>query len=130
MFTINQIKKAHAKVQSGADFPKYIQELMQLGVICYDAYVRDGRSIYFGKNDFSIASEAKYADLTVAEISDTEKFKYCIKIHQQGQTNYPTFCNDAAETGVEKWTVDMLEMTCTYYDKAGNKMVVENIPLP
>lgn len=130
MFTIDQIKEAHAKVQSGADFPRYVQELIQLGIIRYDNYVNDGHSIYFGKNDFSITSEAKYASLTVAEISDTEKFKYRIKIHQQGKTNYPTFCSDAAETGVEKWTVDMLEMTCTYYDKAGNKMVVENIPLP
>lgn len=130
MFTINQIKEAHAKVQSGADFPKYVQELIELGVIRYDNYVNDGHCIYFGKNDFNITSEAEYASITIAEISDTEKFKHCLKIHQQGQTNYPTFCSDAAETGVEKWTVDMLEMTCTYYDKAGNKMVVENIPLP
>lgn len=130
MFTINQIKEAHAKVQSGADFPKYVQELIQLGIIRYDNYVCDGHSIYFGKDDFSIISEAKYASLSITEISSIEKFKHCIKIHQQGQTNYPTFCSDAAETGVEKWTVDMLEMTCTYYDKAGNKMVVENIPLP
>jgi len=28
---------------------------------------------------------------------------------------------------VEKWTVDMQEMTCTYYDKAGNKLVTETI---
>ncbi len=130
MFTIHQIKEAHAKVQSGADFPKYVQELIQLGLTCYDNFVSDGHSIYFGKNSFSIFSEAKYVPLNVAESSDTEKFKHRLKSHQQGQTDYPTFCSDAAESGVEKWTVDMRDMTCTYYDKAGNKMIVENIPVP
>jgi hypothetical protein len=32
MFTLEQIKKAHDKVQTGADFPIYIQELIDLGV--------------------------------------------------------------------------------------------------
>ncbi len=32
MFTIEQIKEAHAKVKSGADFPNYIHDLIILGV--------------------------------------------------------------------------------------------------
>jgi hypothetical protein len=32
MFTLEQIKSAHDKVQSGEDFPIYIQELIALGV--------------------------------------------------------------------------------------------------
>ena len=28
MFTVEQINKAHEKVKSGADFPKYIQEII------------------------------------------------------------------------------------------------------
>ncbi len=38
MFTIAQIKEAHDKVKSGADFPKYIQDLINLGVIGYDTF--------------------------------------------------------------------------------------------
>jgi hypothetical protein len=30
MFTIEQIDQAHSKVKSGADFPKYIQDLKNL----------------------------------------------------------------------------------------------------
>lgn len=44
MFTEAQIKHAHSKVQSGADFPAYIQEIISLGVISYDVYVADGHS--------------------------------------------------------------------------------------
>ena len=53
-----------------------------------------------------------------------------LKTHQQGGTDYPTFCNDCAKSGVEKWIVDMKRMTCTYYDKKGNEMLVEQIPVP
>jgi uncharacterized protein YbcV (DUF1398 family) len=29
---------------------------------------------------------------------------------------------------LEKWFVSLDEMTCTYYDKAGNKILVEKVP--
>ena len=128
MFTIQQIQEAHSKVKSGADFPKYIQELIGLGVLSYDTFVADGHAEYSGPNGYKQESGAKYEPLTVDESGDTEKFKYYLKIHQQGETNYFTFCSHAAETGVNKWTVDLTKMICTYYDCAGNEMLVENIP--
>ena len=130
MFSINQIKEIHSKVKSGADFPQYIQNLIELGVLSYHQFVSDGHSQYFGKDNFNIQSEAKYTALIVSESSDKVKFQHYLKIHQAGQTDYLTFCQHSAETGVEKWTVDMTEMTCTYYDKQGNKMLVEEIPMP
>lgn len=42
MFTLDQIREAHAKVKSGADFPHYIQDLIVLGVQKYDIFVHDG----------------------------------------------------------------------------------------
>jgi Phage envelope protein len=128
MFTIEQIKAAHAKVKSGADFPAYVQELIRLGVKSYDTFVSDGHAVYRGENNYQKVSTAKYETLTVANKSDETAFKLKLKIHQQGQTDYMTFCRDAAEAGVEKWTVDMQQMTCIYYDKAGNNMLAETIP--
>jgi hypothetical protein len=32
MFAVEQIKTAHSKVKSGADFPAYIQDIKKLGV--------------------------------------------------------------------------------------------------
>ena len=130
MFQLAQIKDAHAKVKSGADFPAYVQELIQLGVFKYDTFVTDGHALFAGANNYSVLSVPKYSPLNIAQISDPEKFKQYLQMHQQGQTDYPTFCNHAAETGVEKWTVDMNAMTCTYYDKLNNKMLEEKIPTP
>ena len=130
MFTLQQIKDAHAKVKSGADFPKYIQELISLGLLKYDAFVTDGHAVYIGKENFQLKSSSFYKKLRVANISDKERFKHYLKNHQRGQTDYPTFCKEAAETGVEKWTVDTTNMTCTYYDKLNNKMLEEQIDTP
>ncbi len=129
-FELKDIAAAHSKVKTGADFPKFIQHLIKLGVKNYTTYVRDGNTIFFGDDDYQIQSEAKYPKLNIANISDKERFHHHLKSHQRGQTDYAIFCNHSAETGVEKWTVDMGQMTCTYYDKSKNKMLVEPIPVP
>lgn len=128
MFTVEQIKTAHSKVKSGADFPAYIQDLKKLGVTFYETFVTDGHTDYYGANHFKTSSVAKYDALTIAQVSNIEQFKTDIKAHQQGQTDYPTFCSDCARSGIVKWSVCMDKMTCTYYDLAGNDLLVEVIP--
>ena len=130
MFTLKEIKEAHAKVKSGADFPSYVQELIVLGVTKYDTYLTDGHALYFGHEGFELQSAPSYKPLRVANISDKERFKHYLKNHQRGQTDYYSFCKDAAATGVEKWTVDMAAMSCTYYDKKHEIMVKEEVPRP
>ena len=128
MFTVIEIELAHKKVKSGADFPKYIQEIKQLGVIAFETWVLDSHTEYFGKNDFQTKSQPKYADLIIDDKSNKEKFRHYLKIHQQGETDYYTFCTHCAETGIEKWFVSLEKMTCTYYDKIGNEILVETLP--
>ena len=128
MFTVEQIKDARSKVKSGADFPAYISDLKKLGVMYYETFVSDGHTDYFGENDFKTSSVAKYDALEIAKNSEIEIFKTDLKAHQQGKTDYFTFCKDSAKSGVEKWAVCMEKMTCTYFDKAGNEMLVEQIP--
>lgn len=130
MFTLHQIQEAHAKVKSGADFPQYVQDLKAIGISHYDNFVADGRAKYFGLDDFSLDAGSKYPEMQVNEIGSVEALKHALSIHQKGQTDYPTFCKQAADAGVEKWTTHALEMTVTYYDKQGNKLIVEQIPIP
>lgn len=128
MFTLEQIKDAHAKVKSGADFPNYIKELKSFGVIKYETSVEDGDTVFFGENEFRISSNPKYDELEIADDSNPEQFKSDLKAHQRGDTDYKTFCDDCAKSGIEKWIVDVEKMTCTYYDKDGNEILVETIP--
>jgi len=128
MFTINQIKEAHSKVKSGADFPNYIYDIKNLGVEKYETYVADGHSVYYDKSNVKISSEPKYAGLKIEDTSNETQFKNDLKAHQKGKTNYLTFCNDCAKNGIEKWIVDISKMTCTYFDIKGNETLVEIIP--
>lgn len=128
MFTIEQIHAAHAKVKTGADFPRYIQELKELGLKNYTNYVADGHTDYQGANGYNLAGSAKYPEQVVKAQSSPEALKRAIKEHQEGKTDYLTVCRQAAEAGVEKWIVDLVSMTCTYYDIGGNTLMAEAIP--
>lgn len=128
MFTLEQIKSAHSKVKSGADFPNYIQDIIKLGVTAYETFVRDGHTLYKGNNGYAIQAGPRYEALKVNNTSDASTFQKDLKEHQQGKTDFPTFCRLSAAHGVEKWRVDTQKMTCTYFDKAGNEMLKEIIP--
>jgi len=128
MFTVEQIKAAHSKVKSGADFPVYIKEIKTLGVTHYEAYVTDGHIDYHGTYDYTAKVPAKYESLVIADSSKDEEFKAELAAHQQGKTDFLTFIKMCATFGIEKWAICMDKMTCTYYDKAGNEILVEVIP--
>ncbi|RAJ00400.1 uncharacterized protein YbcV (DUF1398 family) [Chitinophaga skermanii] len=128
MFSIDQIKIAHSKVESGADFPAYIHAIKALGVAGYETWVKDSHTDYFAANDFSISSGPMYADLSISNTAQPLQFQAYLKLHQEGGSDYYTFCQHCAETGVEKWVVSLEGMTCTYYDKAGNVVLEEKIP--
>lgn len=128
MFTVEQIKLAHSKVNSGAEFPAYIKEIKSLGVTHYEAFVTDGHIDYHGSNDYTATAPAKYAPLVIADSPKIKKFKAELLAHQQGKTDYLTFIRMCAETGIEKWEVCMEQLTCTYFDKAENEILVEQIP--
>lgn len=127
MFTIEQISKAHGKVRSGADFPKYITEIKELGVINYEAFVSDGHVVYHGENGF-VEAPGKYETLPISNQVNLNEFKAQLLAHQQGKTDYLTFIKMCAKTGIEKWMVNLTEMTCTYFDQTGEVLLVEEIP--
>jgi len=128
MFTLQQIGAAHAKVKTGADFPSYIRDLKTLGVIYYETFVSDGHTEYQGNNQQTVISEPKYQPLHIKSTPNPEQFRSDLAGHQQGRSDYLAFCRQSAAAGIEKWAICMEQMTCTYFDKAGNKILVENIP--
>jgi uncharacterized protein YbcV (DUF1398 family) len=128
MFTTAKVQNAHSKVKSGADFPSYIQEIKALGVTHYEAYVTDGHINYHGLNGYTAAVPAKYESLVIADFSNSEAFRAELIAHQQGKTDFLTFIKLCASYGVAKWAICMDKMTCTYFDKSGNEVLVEKIP--
>ncbi len=129
MFSIAQIKEAHSKVKSGADFPAYIQDLIEMGVQGYDIFVNDGHEEYFGAENYRVAAAANYVTIPLSPLANKERFIEFLVMHQDGQTNYITFCNHAAQCGIAKWSVNIIEMTCTYFDPSDVAILIEKIPI-
>ena len=128
MFTKDQIIAAKSQVKSGADFPRLIRDFKQMGIVNYHHFVATGTTVYFSANGVSLDVPEKQELLTVNAVSSAEHLLACIKIHQAGKTDYPTFCKQAAEAGVEKWITDLQQMTVSYVDQAGNILLAEPIP--
>ncbi|TKC56614.1 DUF1398 domain-containing protein [Pedobacter hiemivivus] len=127
-FTIAQIEQEQEKVKSGADFPKYVQAIKKLGVAEFVTYVSDSHTQYFGHNGHQLSSKAQYEPLVVAAVSHKKKFRKYLKMHQAGQTDYLSFCRHCAETGIDRWIVNLSLMTCTYYDQKDQLILTESIP--
>lgn len=128
MFTVQQIKAAHSKVRSGADFPNYVQEIKALGLVKYEFLLADGRTIYYGVDNYQVEASAIYPVKEINSSSSAAGLAHIIKIHQQGQTDFMTFCQQAAENGVHHREVNTQIMLCTYYDTSGQQMLAEPIP--
>jgi uncharacterized protein YbcV (DUF1398 family) len=127
-FTEEDIRAAYAKPRTGADFPRLIRDLKALGIVSYDHSLETGSNIFYAKNGQSVILANNGPAVVVSPQPNLELLKGYIAKHQSGLTNYPTLCGQAGEAGVEKWTSDLLAMTCTYFDKSGHKMHVELIP--
>lgn len=127
MFTIEQINDLHARLGSAETLLEYVRALNALGVERYDSYLADGHSEYFGLGGHRVISPSMHEVLFVAEIGQRETFLQHLRRHERRQTTYLEMSRGLAESGIEKWTVDMGRMTMTFYDKAGIEMLVEQI---
>jgi uncharacterized protein YbcV (DUF1398 family) len=127
MFTIEHINDVHEKLGTMKDFLSYVTALKLLGVEKYDSYLTDGHSQYFGAEGYHVESEPVHEKLLIAESSDKESFLRHLSLHEERKTDYITMSRGLAESGIEKWTVDTYTATISYYDKKGNRLLVESI---
>ena len=130
MLSKESILAAYSKVKTGADFPRLVKDLKAIGVLNYDHIVSDGSNVFYGKDGSSIpvAIGVHQGPIIVSTNVSLEKLKRSLSIHQQGKTDYPTFCTQAGEAGVDKWVSDLEKMTVTYLDKSGDQILLESIP--
>jgi uncharacterized protein YbcV (DUF1398 family) len=129
MFTLAQIKQAHDKVQTATDFENYIQELIELGIKGYDTLVLDGRVVYYGDTNHEVSTDKEYDELFIVPTVNKERFIEYLVLHESGQSDYYTFCQQAAQCGIAKWRIDIIEMTCTYLTAQDDPIVIEKIPV-
>jgi uncharacterized protein YbcV (DUF1398 family) len=127
IFTLEQINRVHDQLGKAATLPQYLQALKDIGVDKCDSFVTDGHSEYSGKEGQRVISSSEHEEFKIAAISNREAFIKHLNLHSQGKTSYLDMSRGLADSGIEKWTFDTNKMTMTYYDKAGNVMLLEEI---
>lgn len=129
MFTKEQIELAHSKVKSGEDFPKYVKEIISIGVKSHEVVLSDRTWIFRGFNGQEVQFTKGVENIIISKKASKESFKQILSNHQSGGTDYITFCIQAGESGIERWLSDFEKMTVTYIDLYGNTVDVEPIPV-
>ncbi|HEX4211756.1 MAG TPA: DUF1398 family protein [Candidatus Dormibacteraeota bacterium] len=127
MFTIEQINDLHDRLGSPGRLAQYLRALHAIGVETSDSFLTDGHSEFFGKDGHQVMSVPAHETFTIADASSREGLLEHLRLATEGTTSYVEMSRGLADSGVEKWTFDMNEMTIAYYDKAGNELLVEEI---
>ena len=99
-----------------------------MGVVSYEHSVGNGSNVFFGSKGHKVIVSHPQKILTVSPHPSKDALLQALAVHQKGQTDYPTFCLQAAQAGVEKWVSDLTLMTISYLDSSGKRMLVEKIP--
>jgi len=127
MFTLKEINEIHDKFGKAETLIQYLKALRSIGIIQQDSFITDGHSEYYGINGRAVTSQPVHATLIVADLSDREGLLKQLDLHKQHKTTYLEMSKGLADSGVEKWTFDTIDMTITYYDKDGTKLETESI---
>jgi uncharacterized protein YbcV (DUF1398 family) len=128
MFTKSQIELAAGRTRTGADYPKFVQELKDIGVRGYEHLVATGITNFLGDGGYQVTMSNPQESLAISERPSHESLKKAIESHQDGQTDYATFCKQAAESGVAVWVANFDRMHVVYYGLYGNEILTEPIP--
>ena len=128
MFTLKNIYACYEKVKTGADFPRLVYDLQQLGVAWYQFNIPNGVTTYHSVDGEQLETESRYAPKTINKTLSKEGFVKILKNHQKGETDFPTFVDQTAENAITKWISDLNKLTCTYYDLKDEEVYSEPIP--
>ncbi len=127
MFTIEEIENLHLASEKGMDFIEFLNKLKEMNVEYYDFYVSDGRYKYTHIDGDSIETKPLYEKKEISTVSNVGMLKQSVKVHQNGDTDFLTFCRQASESGVMIWRVEITNLRVTYLGHDFGELLVENM---
>lgn len=126
-FTLSEIQQAHRQF-TGVDFPKLFKAFKDMGMTYNIVNIQDGTATYVHQSEDDIVTSSVKSNHPVAPSSNQSIVQDVLTRHQQGQTDFETFCNEMAEAGIYKWHIDIQAGTCTYIDLKEQAIISELIP--
>lgn len=127
VFTMAEIDDIHARLGNAQSLADYLRALATIGVVRFESFVADGHSEFFDSDGDHVASSAHHKVLSIANSSDRDAFLEQLRRHNDGETSYVEMSEGLADSGIEKWVADTTLMTMTYFDRAGDAILVEHV---
>lgn len=126
-FKLSAIQKAHQQF-TGVDFPKLFKAFKDMGMTYNIVNIQDGTATYVHQSEDDIVTSSVKSNHPVAPSSNQSIVQDVLTRHQQGQTDFETFCDEMAQAGIYKWHIDIQAGTCTYIDLQEQAIISELIP--
>lgn len=127
VFTIADVDEVHDRLGAADTLPEYLRELNAIGVAKADSFPSDGHSEYIGEDGYKVVGSATHETLAVAEVASPDQLRHHLQRHNRGETSYVEMSKGLAASGIAKWTFDTKRMTISYWDSAGDDVLVEDI---
>ncbi|HCY7997479.1 TPA: DUF1398 family protein [Staphylococcus aureus] len=126
-FKLSAIQQAHQQF-TGVDFPKLFKAFKDMGMTYNTVNIQDGTATYVHQSEDDIVTSSVKSNHPVAPSSNQSIVQDVLTRHQQGQTDFETFCDEMAQAGIYKWHIDIQAGTCTYIDLQEQAIISELIP--
>ncbi|HAR6953564.1 TPA: DUF1398 family protein [Staphylococcus aureus] len=126
-FKLSAIQQAHQQF-TGVDFPKLFKAFKDMGMTYNIVNIQDGTATYVHQSEDDIVTSSVKSNHPVAPSSNQSIVQDVLTRHQQGQTDFETFCDEMAQAGIYKWHIDIQVGTCTYIDLQEQAIISELIP--
>ncbi|HHJ5173380.1 TPA: DUF1398 domain-containing protein [Staphylococcus aureus] len=126
-FKLSAIQQAHQQF-TGVDFPKLFKAFKDMGMTYNIVNIQDGTATYVHQSEDDIVTSSVKSNHPVAPSSNQSIVQDVLTRHQQGQTDFETFCDEMAQAGIYKWHIDIQAGTCTYIDLQEQAIISKLIP--
>ncbi|HEA6487676.1 TPA: DUF1398 family protein [Staphylococcus aureus] len=126
-FKLSAIQQAHQQF-TGVDFPKLFKAFKDMGMTYNIVNIQDGTATYVHQSEDDIVTSSVKSNHPVAPSSNQSIVQDVLTRHQQGQTDFETFCDEMAQASIYKWHIDIQAGTCTYIDLQEQAIISELIP--
>ncbi|HCY2932577.1 TPA: DUF1398 family protein [Staphylococcus aureus] len=126
-FKLSAIQQAHQQF-TGVDFSKLFKAFKDMGMTYNIVNIQDGTATYVHQSEDDIVTSSVKSNHPVAPSSNQSIVQDVLTRHQQGQTDFETFCDEMAQAGIYKWHIDIQAGTCTYIDLQEQAIISELIP--
>jgi uncharacterized protein YbcV (DUF1398 family) len=127
MVTLSEIDDIHERLGKADSLPAYCQALADVGVIAYDSYVSDGRTVFRTADGGELDTGPNHELVPVETEPDHDAVHDTLARTEKGELGYAEMSRLLGAAGLERWSVDTRQQVMTYVDVRGEAVLVEQL---